>query len=211
MYFYADFSVADLYRQLNCLHSSYVLSNASSLLTCYHAQLIATKELEKIKSSVNQYKLINTFFSKSRSSSIATNFFIGGGLQHDAVCVLFEIQIDTIIQTKPFAPIHNCRVNSDEGEVLFTMGTIFKIESCNQYDYFWHIKLVLCIEHDQALKDLLNHYKIKIGETSSLLIFGEFVHKISERDKAERYYQLLTQELPPEHLRECAEYLSFNN
>jgi tetratricopeptide (TPR) repeat protein len=128
------------------------------------------------------------------------NFFINGGQQYDAAYVLFEIQVDTTIQTKPFAPIRKWSINSDKYEVLFTMGTIFKIESCDELDGFWHVKLTLSAEPSQALKALLNHYEIKIGGTSSLLIFGEFLHKMNELDKAERYYQLLTRELPHEHV-----------
>jgi tetratricopeptide (TPR) repeat protein len=194
------FFIADLYRQLERLYLQYVHSHNASILTCYRGQLVPIKEFEKIKSSINQYISINTFFSTSTSSSVAVDFFINGGQQYDAACVLFEIQVDITIQTKPFAPIHKWSVNSDEHEVLFTMGTIFKIESCDELDGFWHIKLTLSAEPDQALKALLNHYEIKIGETSSLLIFGEFLHKINELDKAERYYHLLTRELPHDHV-----------
>jgi tetratricopeptide (TPR) repeat protein len=194
------FFIADLYRQLERLHLSYVPNDNSSILTCYRGQLLTINEFEKLKSSINEYISINTFFSTSISSSVAVTFFINGEQQYDTVSVLFEILVDTTIQTKPFAPIHNWSVNTDEDEVLFTMGTIFKIESCEDFDGFWHVKLTLSTEPDLALKSLLNHYEIKIGETSSLLIFGEFLHKMNELDKAERYYQLLTRELPSDHV-----------
>jgi tetratricopeptide (TPR) repeat protein len=177
-----------------------VQSHDSPELTCYRGQLVSKKEFEIIKSSLNQCISINTFFSTSTSSTVAVEFFADGGQQSDAVCVLFEMLVDTRIRTKPFAPIHQCSANSDEGEILFTMGTIFKIESCDEFDGFWHIQLTLSAEPDQALNALLNYYEIKIGETSSLLVLGEFLHKINELNKAERYYQLLTKELPHDHV-----------
>ncbi|CAF3648134.1 unnamed protein product [Rotaria socialis] len=194
------FFIADLYRQLERLYLSRVPDGNSSMLTCYRGQLIPINEFEKLKSSTNQHISINTFFSTSTSSSVAVNFFINGEQHDGTVCVLFEILVDITVPTKPFAHIHKWSVNSDEGEVLFTMGTIFKIESCDELDGFWHVKLTLSTEPDQELQALLKDYEIKIGETSSLLIFGEFLHKMNEFNKAERYYQILIRELPSDHV-----------
>ncbi|CAF3409798.1 unnamed protein product, partial [Rotaria sp. Silwood2] len=194
------FFIADLHRQLERLYLSHKANNNSSIVTCYRGQLMPINEFERIKSSINQYISINTFFSTSTSSSVAVNFFINGGQQCDVVCVLFEILVDINLQTKPFAPIREWSVNLDENEILFTMGTIFKIESCDELDGFWHVQLTLSTEPDQALNTLLKHYEINIGETSSLLIFGELLHKINELDKAERYYHLLIKALPYDHV-----------
>ncbi|CAF1051394.1 unnamed protein product, partial [Rotaria magnacalcarata] len=73
---------------------------------------------------------------------------------------------DVTISTKPFVPIHNWSVNLDESEVFFTVGTIFKIDSCDELDGFWHVKLTLSTERDRVLQALFNHYEIQIGETS---------------------------------------------
>lgn len=194
------FFIADLYRQLERLYLSYLSGNNSSTITCYRGQVILINEFERIKSGINQYISINTFFSTSKSSSVAVNFFMDAGQQSDVVCVLFEILINVNIQTKPFAFIHDWSVNSDENEILFTMGTIFKIESCDEFDSFWHVTLTLSTEPDQEFKKLLKHYEINIGETSSLLLLGEFLHKINELDRAERYYHLLIEELSADHV-----------
>jgi tetratricopeptide (TPR) repeat protein len=195
------FFIGDLYRQLSHMHTQYISAVKSSTLTLYRGQLVSTTELENIKSSVNQYISINTFFSTSQSSAVAVGFFAGGSLRPVAECVLFEISVDISIKTQPFADIHMWSVNQDEEEILFTMGTIFKIESCEEFnEEFWHVKLSLSNEYDPQIQRLLGHYYTRIGQTTSLLMLGEFLHKIHELEKAERYYQLLIRELPAHHV-----------
>ncbi|UJR22890.1 hypothetical protein I4U23_025918 [Adineta vaga] len=195
------FFIIDLYKQLRHMHLQFISSAKSSTLTFYRGQLVSTTEFQKIKSSVNQYISINTFFSTSKSSEIAVEFFSGGSLRPIAESVLFEIIVDISVQTQPFADIQKWSTNQNEEEVLFSMGTIFKIESCEQFnDDFWHVVLSLSSEQDEQIQYLLNDYYNRIGETTSLLILGEYLHKIHELDKAERYYKLLIQELPVDHL-----------
>lgn len=195
------FFINDLYRQLSRMHLQYISSAKSSTLTLYRGQLVSTTEFQKIKSNVNQYISINTFFSTSKSSEIAVGFFAGGSLRPVAECVLFEISVDISLKTQPFADIHKWSANQNEEEVLFTMGTIFKIESCEEFNEdFWHIKLSLSNEQDERIRQLSDYYHTFIGETTSLLVLGEFLHKIHELDKAERYYQLLIRELPAGHV-----------
>lgn len=195
------FFISDLYKQLERLRCDYI-TNLNSPITVYRTQLMSTVELNKIKLNINEYISINTFFSTSTSSNVATDFF-AGATSHRPIAewVLIEITIDPQVLTdKPFAAIAEWSVNKDENEILFSMGTIFQIESCEQFDdNFWLIQLKLSIENDKNIKELFTYYKNQIGESSSLMILGDFLHKLLQFDKAERYYHLLLNELPEDY------------
>ncbi|CAF1543477.1 unnamed protein product [Didymodactylos carnosus] len=73
-----------------------------------------------------------------------------------------------------------------------------KIESVEQInDGYWLIKLIQ-IEQEQELNSLTSYFINEIGETASLLTLGNFLNAMGEHRKAEQYYKMLLDTLPPD-------------
>ncbi|CAF4640360.1 unnamed protein product, partial [Rotaria sp. Silwood2] len=110
----------------------------------------------------------------------------GAGGSPDQPTVIFTIKVDKNVNDQPFANIGKLSAIESE-EVLFTICTIFRIESVEQYtDELWEIKL----------KD---HFHDNISDKPTLLDLGTIFHLSGEYDRAIKYNQLLLEKLPPNH------------
>lgn len=152
--------IADLYQQLKVAQQE---TTEQSVIYVYRGQLISSEELDHIKSSVGRYVSMNSFFSTTLDRELAV-FYLpcsGNVLENELHGVLFEIEVDqSVTDTKPYANISHLSSFEAEREVLFMLGSIFKIESVvNSNDTQTIIKLKLCNENDHHLKELSSYLK----------------------------------------------------
>ncbi|CAF4193549.1 unnamed protein product [Rotaria sp. Silwood2] len=201
------FFINDLHNQIEQLYHQY-LDNHSSIidhhLTVYRSQHLDMEELDLLKSNVNELISMNSFLSATLNQEIAklvadTNDQLNesSSLQW----VIFIINISNISkEMTPFAFLKNSSCLQDEDqeeeEVLFTMGTIFKIQSVEQHENMWHIHLQLSKEQNELSQSLVDHTMKQSGSELDPLLFGWFLYRMSEFDKAERYAQLMLTQLP---------------
>ncbi|CAF0962540.1 unnamed protein product [Adineta steineri] len=113
--------------------------------------------------------------------------------------VLFEIDADPqMVTTKPFADISKYSNFTDEKEVLFMIGSIFRLKNiyCDTNN-IWIIEMCLCSDDEYNLKQVLLHMKrqIRTGETN-LRTLGKLLWKMGKLDLAEKYFKRLLDELP---------------
>ncbi|CAF0938512.1 unnamed protein product [Adineta steineri] len=166
----------------------------------YRSQLMSIDELNYLKNSVGQYVSVNSFLSTSFEQEIA-NFYLGDtnhrwiGLEK----VLFEIDADpTVVTTKPFADISQFSDFSDELEVLFMLGSIFRLNSIIRDDenQIWIIQMCLCSDDEHNLKQILMDMKNEIGYgETNLCILGKVVRRMGHLDLAKKYYYRCLDEL----------------
>ncbi|CAF3808194.1 unnamed protein product [Adineta steineri] len=166
----------------------------------YRSQLMSIDELNYLKNSVGQYVSVNSFLSTSFQKEIA-NFYLGDtshrwiGLEK----VLFEIDADpTVVTTKPFADISQFSDFSDELEVLFMLGSIFRLNSIIRDDenQIWIIQMCLCSDDEHNLKQVLMDMKNEIGNgETNLCILGKVVRRMGHLDLAKKYYYRCLDEL----------------
>ncbi|CAF0753165.1 unnamed protein product [Didymodactylos carnosus] len=144
-------------------------------------------QLQKLINNVDTLISISTFFSITRSSEVASTF---------AGDVIIEIDLDQNIDTKPFADISNESYSKNEKEVLIAIGTVFRLEFVeNLCDTLWYVKLTLTSDLDRHVKEIIEHYKRKIGHTSDIGTLGRFLARMGEYERADRYYNLALNEL----------------
>ena len=127
------------------------------------------------------------------NSSIITN---------DLCRILFIIDADPrVVKSKPFADISLLSYFSTECEVLFMIGSIFrltKIEKMKDKDIVT-IYMELCDDDEHDLKKLFDHMKNKYGdgnEEINLHSFGQVLYRMGKYDLAEKIYHRLLAELP---------------
>lgn len=132
--------VRHLHQQIVSLHQQYLPCEQSML---YRGQQMPTEEFEKIKNNIGGLLSISNFFSTTANIEVAEIF--AGRPIHDTTtsCILFTIDVDSTINTFPFANIKNYSYfNEAEREYLFSMGTVFRIQTVHQRDdHVWIVHL----------------------------------------------------------------------
>jgi tetratricopeptide (TPR) repeat protein len=182
------FLIRDLEKQL-------VENRSSSRLTVYRGQLMWKEEFETLEHSIGELISMNSFLSTSLDRQSAYSFL---RQPTDLERVLFEIEASPQLHgVKPFANISSFSNYPDEKEVLFMLGSIFRVISivCDR-NAVWTVKLTLCGDHDRDLEMVVNYMKsqIKQGELG-LVKLGDVLRDMGKYDEAEKYYRRCFSEL----------------
>jgi tetratricopeptide (TPR) repeat protein len=154
-------------------------------------------EVQMLRNSINQFISINSFLSASIDRYVALGFLQGDS--DDLEQVLFEIDADPTVTTKPFADITQFSYFKKEKEVLIMVGSIFRIVDVFDDDSgVWIIRMTLCSDDDHALKTIFEHMKSEHGGgEKNLLSFGNVLADMGKFDEAEKYYLRLLHHLSP--------------
>ncbi|CAF3782137.1 unnamed protein product, partial [Rotaria sp. Silwood1] len=124
-------------------------------------QLLPMDELNSIRTNQSGYIAMNTFLSTSLSSAVAADFQGNGDQRPFLESVIFEIKIDFSTLTSPtvpFALISQMSTKPDEQEVVFSIGSVFRIDSIDDDIYpLWHIKLTLDSKQNEVDAALDNY------------------------------------------------------
>jgi tetratricopeptide (TPR) repeat protein len=135
----------------------------------YRGQLMSKTELSHLRQSSGQFISINSFLSTSLSRDVAL-FFLGitdvnaSQAQNGLEYVLFEIDADPNLSggVSAFANIADFSVFDEEEEILFALGSVFRLndvrpDSNNQYLSI--VSLTLCGNDDHELKPVFDFMK----------------------------------------------------
>ncbi len=176
--------IVDIRRQLyHYMHSKSV--------HVYRSQLMSIEELDDLKKNIGQFISINSFFSTSNEPSIALLFMANTNQETNLERVLFEIEaVYNADTTKPFADISSQSHFAEESEVLFMLGSIFRLNSISYGDnQIWTIRMTLCSDDEHEFKQVFTFMKKQngTGETN-LRIFAKILWKMGKLDLAEKYY-----------------------
>lgn len=176
----------------------------SSLIHVYRGQLMSIEELDHLKRSVGEYISINSFFSTSLNRSQAIQFLNENKFSHNLKKVLFEIDADPHLDNlKPFANIHSLSFYPNEQEVLFMVGSVFRLLNIEQEkNGIFVIQMVLSNHNNKNLKVLFDNIKNEytgMNEETSLHSFGNILYQMGKYELAEKYFRRLLKDLPQNH------------
>ncbi|CAF4033486.1 unnamed protein product [Rotaria sp. Silwood1] len=197
------FYIRDLYNQLKAEHSASIRS--SRTITAYRGTRTSKDEIEFLKKSVNGFIIMNSFVSTTVDRTIALMFADASlNLEDTLQNTLFEITLSPHIQTRPYADITHISHFFDEGEILLSLGMIFRIDlmEWNGFQRLWVIKLTACEVEDPQLRQLIDHYKNSFGEIADNLTLGDMLSDIGDYDRAVRFYQMPCDIQQPDHIEE---------
>jgi tetratricopeptide (TPR) repeat protein len=168
----------------------------------YRAQLMSNEEVETLRNSIGEIISMNSFLSTSLNSQRARSFFLMNDLSDDVKQVFFQIDADPRIENiKAFSNITSFSVFPDEEEILFMIGSIFRLNNVFQDNQgVWIVQMSLCSFNNHQLESLFQHMKneLGIGETN-LLKFGEILKDMGKFEHAEKYILRLLNQLPHHH------------
>jgi tetratricopeptide (TPR) repeat protein len=183
--------IADIHEQLTEVQSK-------ERVTVYRCQMMDSNELKMLQQNVGQLISINSFFSASRNRSAALGFIKPSRATASLESVMFEIKAKpTNDRSKPFADISKYSYFPGEAEVLFMIGSIFRLERIDHEHNVWIIRVTLSDDGENILRPVLTHLKQEYGiQDNNLYSLGKILSRMKRYEEAERYLLRLLQEPP---------------
>lgn len=181
------FFVRDLHRQIEILHHQ---ANYSFPFIVYRGQGLKYAELKKIQTSINGLLSFNSFLSTSTDREVAYLYADSAVQNSDLIGVLFRIEINSSIPTVPFTSLDNISYFGEtEKEILFSMHTVFRITSVEQFkNQLWQIKCILIDNNDQQLKLLTENMRQVTQGPTWLHRIAQLMYYMGEFDRAKEIF-----------------------
>ncbi|CAF3433708.1 unnamed protein product [Rotaria socialis] len=203
--FHYGFLIRDIAQQLIELKKNQLLSPK----IVYRGQFMTEHELDKLKNLKGNLISMNSFLSTTRSRCLA-GWFLGEAT--NAKPVLFEITINPEFNgMEEFADVSSSSSFPPEEEVLFMLGSIFRIDNidCNENE-ICIIHLSLCSDHHSDWEPIFSHMQSQSVQCEhTVLAWGNALYDMGRFDQAKIYYDRCLEELlPNDHiLRSYCNYL----
>jgi tetratricopeptide (TPR) repeat protein len=197
--FIMRFFVRDIYHELVELQQEQTTTGVPSIHRVYRGQLMSSEEHDLLCNSVGNLVSMNSFLSTSTDREL-TLFLVesltvpGSTLK----AVLFEIDIcPGVDPLRPFADISVKSHIPTESEILFALGTIFRLESIRDENNVCMIHLITGSNlEEENITKLLKWMREEIGKENDLLTLGDILCKSGKFDEAKRFYHRLLHEIP---------------
>ncbi|CAF1255433.1 unnamed protein product [Didymodactylos carnosus] len=191
------FFITDLYQQLQSEANDD--DNRTPTVCVFRDQLRSKDELDGMKLIIRKYLLLNSCLSTTLNQKVAFNFISNVALATNDLCrVVFEIDIDpSLINVEPYADISLQSFFQQEAEILFMLGSIFKInEIKTRTDCISVIKLHLAgINNNPELQDLTDYMNKNLGEKADLTSLGAVLKGMDKYDQAKKCYERQANEM----------------
>ncbi|CAF2646719.1 unnamed protein product [Rotaria sp. Silwood2] len=170
----------------------------------YRGQAISRDILNQFDDNKGELVSFANFISTSRKRETAIFFAESTqALNQNLEPILFEMRLPARQPVKPFADVSIYSQFSDENEILFMIGTIFRIDEVikkEEYEQgFTIVRLSLIGDNDYDLSEVVNDLKatrINTNLNHHLVSFASILEEMGEYDKAERYYRQLINQMP---------------
>ncbi|CAF1270970.1 unnamed protein product, partial [Didymodactylos carnosus] len=191
--------ISDLHKQLSEEITNQKINEPTSL-KLYRGKKLFSTVIYKLKNSINQLISMNGFLSATSDIDVARSYAGDGYPRLGYETVLFELDINTNHQRESFVDITKSSCYKDEGEVLFLIGTIWRIISVekNKDENRWHVNLKLTTETKETSIELINILNEHFAEPCTLLTLANILLELGESDKAIKYYTKALKDCMPD-------------
>jgi tetratricopeptide (TPR) repeat protein len=196
------FFIRHLHQHIQRLYLQRV-RDYQDLFTVYRGQGLPQTSFEKLVQTKGGLLSFNNFLSTSIHRDVAVLFAESNAGTPHLMGILFEITINRSISSIAFTFLDDISNFSSEGEVLFSMHTVFRIGEIKQMDNsnskLWHVKLVLTSDNDPQLTALTTRMReeIFIGSKGWYQL-GQLLIKLGVSDKAKQLYKVLLNQITNE-------------
>ena len=185
------FFIHDLHQQLDQLHQQQIERYCGDPFTLYRGQRLSTSDFEKMRKTQGGLLSFNNFLSTTKQKETSLLFVSGASLDVDLVGILYVLKIDPNIHSTPFADITNVSVFSHEDEVLFSMHTVFRIDTIRESgdeDGLFEVELHLTTDNDNLLRCITEYCDRELGTANQWDRLGSLLIKMGEQRRAEDLY-----------------------
>ncbi|CAF0835705.1 unnamed protein product [Adineta ricciae] len=183
----------DLDAQLTEEHKLFVKEQDATTIQVYRGQLISKDELNRLKTTQGQLLSMNSFLSTSTNREKAIDIIINRSAppNENSVSILFEFVIDLCAPPSSYADIRHLSAFSDDEEVLFMFGSIFRLEhiSYDKHLKIWIANVTLCSPNDADVKEFRTTLEHQLEGQNQLIALGNYFIQMMKYDQAEDFYQ----------------------
>jgi hypothetical protein len=180
--------ISDLHKQLVQCDKQDEKNELKSLIRMvYRGKPLSGSVLQQLIDNVGGLISMNGFLSTTVVDKVASHYHGDDQVANVRVGyrpVLFVFTINTTIK-QPYAFIGNCSTKPDESEVLFSLGTIWRIKSVTIDKDPCLVELTSYDESDLQSIEIL---KKNTEEGCDLLSIGDILLKLGDDDQAEWFY-----------------------
>ena len=193
------FYILDLYTQLADIAAK---ETNRSWHTTFRGQILSIDELETIKKNVGGLISMNTFLSTTLNCQVAC-MHAGYGISSPThASVLFEITINSDGGTsivRPFASVSSYSDKHDEDEILFGMGSTFRIVSVEQYESMCLVDLEIYNQPAKTMAELNTHLRSSyIGLSTNELALADLLLEMGEIEQVKQFYNMMLGQEDPD-------------
>ncbi|CAF3268740.1 unnamed protein product [Rotaria sp. Silwood2] len=194
------FFIIDLCTQLENVHRK---QNIQDYLTLYRGQArMPTQDLENIRSNIGSCILTNGYLSTSKQINVARQFILDAENNDDFKVVMFEINVNASqLKSVIFVDIDQYQGRNEEHEILFNIGSVFKIQNV-EFDFelnIWKIQMEATDECIDEIERRIDTMRKKFQNGNINLLFGRLLIDMYQYTKAESYFQMMLKGLPKDH------------
>ncbi|CAF4088400.1 unnamed protein product, partial [Adineta steineri] len=151
----------------------------------YRGQKLPIVVLQKMQDNRGSLISMYGFLSTTKYSAIGADFACVESNQDEYGSVIFQMEIDRANIVKIVcADIENQSQFKQEGEILFSVGSIWKLESIEKMDYYWMVELSFCNDIDSHLTKLDQ----RLMNGCTFLSLGNILRELGDKSNAENYY-----------------------
>jgi len=163
------------------------------IIKLYRGQIMTNEEFQKLKNNIGNFISTNGFFSTSRNINVSLPFTKTRD-KNTNKSVLFQINVDTSIESIIFADIASLSSMPHEEEVLFSLNSLFKIEQIS-FDStldVYIIEMTATNEGIEKINEYLKWMQTELDCYSPLIHFGRLLwNELGQVNKALNYFQML--------------------
>jgi tetratricopeptide (TPR) repeat protein len=154
----------------------------------FRGQALDIADFEEIRANEGGLLSISNFLSTTSDREIALCFACESIHDRKKASILMEITVGK--NTKfPMASISEFGEFKGEKEWLFSMGSVFRIDSLvSSPDRIWVLNLTLTDDYDEQLEDLKNCFRKSMGDSNNCLNFANLMHQLASWEKSEYFY-----------------------
>ena len=197
------FFISDLHQQIEHLHKEqFSGQHYSKTFSVYCGQSLSITDFKQMQQAQGGLISFNNFLSTSTDRSISFEFARHVLEQSDSCGILFQMIVDSSECSTPFASIDNVSYFKTDGEILFSMHTIFcvsQIKQIDKNDRLWQVDLALTSGVDPQLYSLSDHLRKEINGPTEWIRLGKYLLKLGQFDVADGLYQSLLEQATDEH------------
>ncbi|CAF3907563.1 unnamed protein product [Rotaria sp. Silwood1] len=187
------FYISDLCRQLANEHKVFRIRHAKSpVLKLYRGCHMTLQELDKLQETIGGMTSINGFVSTTMQQWVADEFLSRDARRGPSVqSVLWIIEADCRIDDVIFAFVAPYSVHPEEEEVIFNIGSAFRIDSVtfNETSNIWHVKAAATNAGSYAFSEYTELLRRELNETSEKVIFGTLLIDMGKYVTAQHYFE----------------------
>ncbi|CAF3410943.1 unnamed protein product [Rotaria sp. Silwood1] len=191
------FFLCDLHRQIDQLHKKQASQYYGKIFLVYRGQGLLIVDFEKLTKNKGGLLSFNNFLSTSKNREKSFDFAKSALETTNMVGILFQMTVDPMISSTPFAFIREESYFEGEEEVLFSMHTVFRIGDIRKLDKnhpLYEVDLKLTSDDDQQLHKLTDLIRQESSGGTGWHRMGKLLLKVGQCDKAEELYNVLLEQ-----------------